>query len=149
MIDPISRIPLKSPGYCYLMRNEAMKEGILKIGASTCLPEERAKQLTASTSSALPFVVLYSRATNDVNATEAAMHSAFAAQRVNEGREYFRVSLYEAARTLDSLCADTFSRFDPPTPMAELFASFPDDGTGRSLTVEEQIACLQLAAKLA
>lgn len=131
------------------MRNEAMKEGILKIGACTCLPEERAKQLTASTSSALPFVVLYSRATQDVNATEAAMHAAFAAQRVNEGREYFRVSLYEAARTLDSLCADTFSRFDPPTPFAELFSTFPDDGSGRSLTPKEQAACRRLARSVA
>jgi len=34
------------------------------------------------------------------------------------------------------------------TPYAELFASFPDDGSARELTPEEQRKCQELAKKL-
>ncbi len=140
----MSRIKLGTSGFVYLVRSEAMREGIIKIGACTCFPEERAKQLSASTSAATQFQVLYSREVPDVNEAEAAMHRAFAAQRVNENREFFRISLYEAARTLDALCGDIFSKLEPRTPFAELFYTFPDDGSARSLTTDEQRACRRL-----
>lgn len=143
----MSRIKLGQAGFCYLLGNETLP-GLLKIGATTDTPANRAKQLSASTGVAKPFVVLYSRAVPDVNEAEAQMHAAFADRRVNEGREFFSVSLYEAARTLDSLCIDTFSRLDPPTPFSELFASFPDDGEARDLTESERKACRRLEARL-
>ncbi len=135
----MSKIPLGTPGFVYVMSSPSMP-GLLKLGATTDEPINRAKQLSASTSAPMPFHVLYHRAVPDVNAAEAAMHRAFAGQRINEGREFFRVSLYEAARTLDALCGDIFSKLEPRTPMAELFATFPDDGTGRELDSEERAA---------
>lgn len=144
----MSSISLGSPGYVYLIGNGSMP-GLLKLGATTDDPNLRAKQLTASTSSPTPFHVLYSREVPDVNAMEAAMHAAFASQRINENREFFRVSLYEAATTLDALCGDTQFHQDPPTPWANLFATFPDNGTARDLTEEERAACADLASRLA
>ncbi len=143
----MSKIPLGAPGTVYVMSNVSMP-GILKIGATTDTAVNRAKQLTASTSSPTPFVVLYHRPVPDVNAAEAAMHRAFAGQRVNEGREFFAVSLYEAARTLDALCGEILSKLEPRTPYAELFATFPDDGTGRELDSEERAACRRLKGGL-
>lgn len=143
----MSKIPLGTPGFVYLMSSPSMP-GLMKIGATTDEPINRAKQLSASTSAAMPFHVLYHRAVPDVNAAESAMHSSFAAQRVNEGREFFRVSLYEAARTLDALCGGTFGHFEPRTPWAELFATFPDDGTARQLDSEERSACARLSRDL-
>lgn len=144
----MSSIPLRSPGHVYLFSNVAMP-GLIKIGATTDFPEERAKQLTASTASPTPFVVLYSAFVSDCNDVETKMHSAFAHCRVNQGREFFRVSLYEAARMLDILAGSIFSSFEPKTPYAELFNSFPDDGGPRELTADERHACLQLKRKLA
>lgn len=145
----MSSIPLHSPGCVYLMTSSVLqKEGILKIGSTTDHPDERAKQLTASTASPTPFIVLYSRTVSDCNDVEAKMHSAFAHCRVNQGREFFRVSLYEAARMLDILAGSIFSSFEPKTPYAELFATFPDDTGGRALTEDERYACLQLKRKL-
>ena len=104
----------------------------------------RAKQLSAATASPTPFTVLYSRAVADCNEVEARMHAIFADRRVNEGREFFSVSLYEAATALDGLCGDKRFKPKPLTPWAELFASFPDDGSGRELTLEERARCRAL-----
>ncbi len=142
----MSKIPLGTPGFVYLLTNASMP-GLIKIGATTADVATRAKQLTASTSSPTPFHEVYSRRVKDVNAAEAAVHSALATYRVNEGREFFRVSVYEAARTLDSLLGETFSRFEPPTPMAELFASF-DPSDSNELTPDEQRQCRELEAQL-
>lgn len=144
----MSRIPLGSPGHVYILSNASMP-GILKIGATTDFPDERAKQLTTSTSAASPFFVAYSREVSDCTAIEAQMHSAFAPQRVNESREFFRISLYEAARTLDMLAGDIFSKLKPATPFAELFSSFADDGSARELTESERRQCQELQRRLA
>ncbi len=139
----MSKIPLNTPGHVYIMTSATLSQaGLIKIGASTGDPDIRAKQLSASTSSPTPFSVLYSRPVSDVNAAEAEMHRIFAHARVNDGREYFKISLSEAVRALDILCGDY--RPQPPTPMAELFASFPDDGEPRDLTPEEQAKCRAL-----
>jgi len=143
----MSRISNGEPGTIYCMRCESHLPGILKVGCTTDDPQVRAKQLTASTSSPTPFHVLYSRQVPDVNAAEKAVHSALAAYRVNENREYFKVSLYEAARTIDALFCETFSRFDPPTPFADLYSTFDPDGPPE-LTAEEQAQCRALEEKL-
>ena len=124
--------------------------GLCKLGATTLDPHERARQLTASTSAALPFTVVYSRQVSDVNEAERAMHETFADRRVNGGREFFSCSVYEAVVALDRIAGGASEwKNDPPTPMAELFASFPDDGSDRPLTPEEQAQCRELAAKQA
>ncbi len=122
--------------------------GLVKLGQTTLDPLERAKQLSAPTASATPFHVVYSREVPDCNESEAALHQMFDEQRVAENREFFRLSIYEATRAMDSLCADTFSRLDPPTPFAELFATFPDDGDPRELTESEIKACRRLESRL-
>ncbi len=154
----MSSIVNGSKGFCYIMGSAALggtepgEAGLLKIGATTLSPAERAKQLTASTASPLPFFVLYSRPVPDVNAAEAAMHEIFASKRVNEKREFFRVSLLEAAKMLDLLCA-SYEPFDsgPPveTPYAELFASFEERPDDPYLNETEQAAVRALERKLA
>lgn len=142
----MSRIPLGTPGHVYVLGNQSMP-GLLKVGATTAEPALRAKQLSAATASPTPFTVLYSRQVRDVNVAETSIHSALAAYRVNEGREFFRVSLYEAARTLDALLGETFSRFEPPTPFADLFNSF-DPSDSDELTEDEQRQCRELEGRL-
>lgn len=137
----------RSRGWVYIARCESMKEGILKIGCTINDPNFRAQQLSASTSAATPFHIIYSREVDDCFTVEKQMHAAFADRRVSKNREFFAVSLYEASRTLDSLSGNIFSKMDPPTPFAELFASFPDRGDGK-LNEEEIKACRKLEKQL-
>lgn len=145
----MSSIPLGTPGYVYILGTDS--HPYLKIGATMVHPEVRAFQLTSATAAPHPFRVLYSREVPDCNAYEAAMHDRFENRRINEGREFFRVTLDEAAVALDDLCGD--ARYvpaepRPPRTMAELFATFPDDGSDRPLTAEEQAKCRALEATL-
>ncbi len=134
----MSSIALGSPGHCYVLSNPSF-EGVLKIGATTLDPVTRAKQLSAATAAPTPFHVVYSRKVPDVNEAERMMHAAFADRRVNEGREFFRVSVFEAATTMDKLVGgESAIRHEVATPFAELFATFPDDGTPRDLTDAER-----------
>ena len=136
----------RKSGWIYIMSSGSIP--YLKIGQTTDDPNKRAAQLSASTSAPTPFHVAYCRAVPNCNLAERMIHSALAAYRVNEGREFFKVSLYEAARTLDALLLETFSMHEPPTPMAELFASF-DPSDDPNLNAVEQAACRELERKLA
>lgn len=142
----MSSISRGESGYIYILGTSA--HSYLKIGQTTLDPVTRAKQLSAATASPTPFTVLYSRAVSDCNEAEAKMHAAFADRRVNDGREFFSVSLYEAAIMLDRLCGDSRFKPKPLTPWSELFATFPDDHEGRAsatLTPEERAKCRALA----
>lgn len=143
----MSRIRLHSPGSCYILINDSLP-GLVKIGASTDEPYVRAKQLSASTSAPTPFHVAYHRAVDDVNDIESRMHEALDQYRVNEGREFFSCSLYRAITVLDLMVGGNVREQDPPTPMSELFASFPDDNSPRSLTPEESARCRALERSL-
>ena len=147
MMD-MSRITNGSKGWIYLMTNASLAEGIIKIGATTDDPLIRAKQLSAVTSAATHFVVAYSKHVSDVNLIEARMHERFDADRVNKGREFFRIPLFKAIVALDEMAGEDYWGPKVETPMAELFASFPDDSSPRELTAEERAKCRQLERSL-
>lgn len=128
------------------MTNASMP-GLVKIGVTTNTAAARAKQLSTATASPTPFQVVYQKAVSDCNDAEAKVHAALADRRVNDGREFFEASVYEAAITMDRICGGEQFKPKPLTPWAELFASFPDDGSGRELTPEEQARCRALEAK--
>jgi len=145
----MSSIPLGTKGFVYCLATDS--HGYTKIGATTLHPEVRAFQLTCATASPHPFRVIHFREVPDCNAAEAALHARFAGRRINESREFFSVSPDEAALALDDICGDR--QYVPAGldeyPWARLFATFPDDGDGRSLTTEEQAACRRLETKTA
>jgi hypothetical protein len=140
----MSSIRLGSSGRVYALVS-ASQEGLVKIGATTLDPKERARQLSAATAAATPFHVVYSRPTNDVTTAEAQVHALLSEFRVNDGREFFAVSVAQAIAAIDQVCG-VQDRL-PATPFAELFASFPDDGSPRPLTEQEQEQCRALEAR--
>jgi len=149
----MSSIPLNSKGCIYAMSCGAIPD-LIKLGCSTCVPVERAKQLTAATASPAPFIVLYSRRVSDCNLAEALLHERFDEFRVNEKREFFRISLEDAARAMDEISRrfDEIPEDSPakmPLPWSTLFATFPDNSDNRELTAEEQNACRRLEKQLA
>ncbi len=124
--------------------------GLIKIGASTKPPIERAKELSASTSAPLPFVLAYHRAVKSPFQVEAELHRILADCRTNDSREFFSIPLYKVIELLERYEED-LDTIHPsiPTPFADLFATFPDDGSGRELTQDESQKCLDLFVQVA
>lgn len=80
-------------GIVYLLVNEAMP-GLVKIGkTSRCDLEKRMKELF-TTGVPLPFECVYACKVklSHMDELEKALHTAFAPDRVNENREFFRIS---------------------------------------------------------
>ncbi len=149
----MSSIKLGSRGHVYALITDS--HPYVKLGATTLHPEVRAFQLTCATASPHPFTVLHFREVPDCNAAEAALHERFDDRRVNGGREFFAITHDEAGLALDELCGDrryvpsTPLPPDPPTPWAELFATFQEDGReSNELTEDERAACRQLRSRL-
>lgn len=142
-------------GYVYVLTNAAMTQVdewgqtsyVLKIGATTLTPFERARQLSAATASAVPFHVAHSRWTEDCTAAETRVHDLLDAYRMNDGREFFACPLGTAILTVDDVCGYGGAQ-GMSLPWAELFATFPDDGSPRELTEIERAKCLELTHEL-
>lgn len=136
-------------GFVYILLNASMP-GLLKIGATTKHPLDRARELSASTSSPVPFVVGYHREVNYPFKVEAALHRIFDRHRTHDSREFFRIELHKVVEVLeryDEVQNEFYT--DVKTPFAELFLSFPNWGDKpRKLNEDEQFRCRQLEAKL-
>lgn len=78
-------------GFVYILSNESMP-GILKVGATTKHPEDRAKELF-STGVAVPFHVEFAIHCCDAFGVERFAHDSLSTQRVSSSREFFRVDL--------------------------------------------------------
>ncbi len=86
--------------------------GYLKIGMTTKTPEERARELSASTGVAVPYSVAYSEEVVDCAMAESMIHNRLSKFRVNRGREFFHLSLRDAIRELSEI-ADAIGRVSP------------------------------------
>lgn len=91
-------------GLVYLLVNDAMP-GLVKIGkTSRHALEKRMKELY-STGVPLPFECVYACKVklSHMGELEKALHTAFAPQRVNESREFFRISVEQVLPLLHLL----------------------------------------------
>jgi len=77
-------------GWVYVLLNPSM-EGIYKVGMTDRTPEERARELSASTSIATPFFVIYKHQTHYPKELEHAVHKELenSNSRINYNREFF------------------------------------------------------------
>ncbi len=130
-------------GYVYILTNVALP-GLLKIGATTKDPTERARELSAPTGLPLPFTLAYSRHVNFPFQVEAALHRDFDAYRTSDSREFFRLPLHMVITALEQ-----YEETDAikPYPFAALFASF-DQGGPAELTADEQAQCRALERRI-
>lgn len=135
-------------GYVYLMVCAAMPD-LVKVGCSTNDPLLRARQLSASTSAALPFTLAYSRHVNSPFQVEAALHRELDEYRVNDSREFFKVPLHQVITLVERYeeVGIPLSCDEIDLSFSELFATFPDDGSPRFLTPSEQERCRELERK--
>lgn len=88
--------------WVYVLSNPTMP-GILKIGYTKLLPEERAKQLSNATGVALPYVVEWALHCYNAEQLEGEVHRYLESARVNNQREFFQIPLEEAKETISKL----------------------------------------------
>ena len=126
-------------GFVYVLLNASFPDQF-KIGASINHPHQRAKQLSAGSGVPTPFTVVYFLCVRDPFQVEAAVHRALKEFRVNESREFFRVSLAKIIHILEQYdeLIGGFHSAHVDTPWGDLFATFPDDGSPRNLTEDEK-----------
>ena len=89
-------------GFVYVLVSSE-KPNLVKIGMTERDPEERARELTASTGVSMPYIVAYeARVENPLDA-EKKVHSRLSEERVNPNREFFQVPLKKAIATIEEV----------------------------------------------
>ncbi|MFD7863684.1 GIY-YIG nuclease family protein [Streptomyces sp. NPDC059783] len=91
-------MPTHETGFVYVMSNPAM-QGLVKIGFTTQLPEDRAQELSRPTGVPLPFDVAFRALTMRWREVERLVHQRLADQRVSR-KEFFTVSIDDAVQTV-------------------------------------------------
>jgi hypothetical protein len=86
--------------WVYVLSNPT-QPGLLKIGYTKKLPEERAKQISSATGVALPYKVEWAYQCFNGEMVEREVHHKLKAQRVNNSKEFFQISLEEAKETIN------------------------------------------------
>lgn len=104
-------------GYVYVAATEA-HPGLLKIGFTRQDPRKRIQQF--STGSPHPFQILDLFKVADPEGLEKALHRRFAEQRVNEGREFFAVSLSNVKLAVRMFAEEVRYREDLETAQEQL-----------------------------
>ncbi len=88
-------------GIVYALTNPAMP-GLVKIGMTTNPVEMRKKQLyLGCTGVPLPFECAYACKVNDYRKVEKNLHIAFAPDRINPNREFFKVDIERVIAILE------------------------------------------------
>lgn len=85
-------------GFVYVLSNEAMP-GIVKIGMTQRDPSIRLREINSATG-VLPFKLEAAVTTRNAKWTEKAVHQRLAHLRVNDGREFFRITARDARQTV-------------------------------------------------
>lgn len=86
-------------GYIYLLRNAAHDLDVFKIGLTTYTVEERAQQLSG-TSSPDKFMIINRWAVQDCVLAEKLIHEKLDSFRLNPKREFFKIKLENAIKEI-------------------------------------------------
>lgn len=87
-------------GFIYVMSNKSMP-GIIKVGMSTKMPEERAKELSSDTSTPTPFIVEYYAIFDDIKKAERMAHQRL--KQYHHGKEFFETTVENAICSIEEL----------------------------------------------
>ncbi len=88
-----------SIGFVYCITNMYMP-GLCKIGMTDRAPSQRVKELSSSTSVPDAFNIEFYAEVESAIEVERSLHSFFDSNRVNEYREFFRVSPMEVYKAI-------------------------------------------------
>ena len=88
--------------WVYILSNPT-QPNLYKIGYTKNTPDERAKQISNATGVALPYKVEWAFHCYDGFGLEQEVHHKLEANRLNNNREFFQISLEEAKKTVTEL----------------------------------------------
>lgn len=86
--------------WVYILSNPTTP-GLLKIGYTKKLPEERAKQISSATGVALPYKVEWAYQCFNGETVERQVHYKLKSYRVNNNKEFFQINLEEAKKVIN------------------------------------------------
>ena len=101
-VFPSPTEPKSQCGYIYVAANESLGDDVVKIGMTTRNPEERKAELF-NTNIPTPFVFLLILAASNAKGAERIIHRALDDHRINEGREFFRITPEKLESVLSEL----------------------------------------------
>ncbi len=93
-------------GLIYILINPSLPTNMLKIGATSRTPEERAKELSEGTGIPTEYVVAYDESVSDWKLAEQAIHKRLEQKRVRNNREFFSIPLKEAITVVSEVALE-------------------------------------------
>jgi len=93
-------------GKIYILRNSALKDGILKIGLTERESEIRANEISSTTGVPLQYEVLYEDEVLDAIVAERLIHQKLGKYRLNPRREFFKLPPKLAVKTVFEVCME-------------------------------------------
>ena len=100
VLDPSGAVrPLE---YVYVLVNKSVPN-MVKIGMTTSTPDQRARQISAATGVATPWIPVYSFKCYRSDLLEEEIHSHFNYCRVNTHREMFAIDSHTAQKIIEEL----------------------------------------------
>lgn len=89
------------PGWLYVLSTKDQPD-VLKIGITRRSVSIRVKEINAATGVLFPYAARHARRVSDVRRAERAVHSALAAYRMRNDREFFRLEYNAAIRVIEA-----------------------------------------------
>lgn len=107
---------MSKKGFIYIMSNKSMP-GIIKIGMSTKVPEERAKELSSETSAPTAFVVEYYAFFEEMEKAEKQIHQKL--KEFHFSKEFFKLNIPNAIACVESFDMSFTRLFSNPSHDAQ------------------------------
>ena len=100
VLDPSGAV--RAPEYVYVLVNKSVPN-MVKIGMTTTTPDQRARQISAATGVATPWISVFSYACYRSDLLEEDIHLHLREHRVNHKREMFAIDSHTAQRVIEEL----------------------------------------------
>ena len=100
VLDPSGAV--RALEYVYVLVNKSVPN-MVKIGMTTNTPDQRARQISAATGVATPWIPVYSYQCYRSDLLEAELHNHFHYCRVNTSREMFAIDSHTAQKVIEEL----------------------------------------------
>jgi len=100
VLDPSGAV--RASEYVYVLVNKSVPN-MVKIGMTTNTPDERARQISAATGIATPWIPVYSYQCYRSDLLESEVHHHLREHRVSKNREMFNIDSHTAQRVIEDL----------------------------------------------
>jgi hypothetical protein len=100
VLDPSGAV--RATEYVYVLVNKSVPN-MVKIGMTTNTPDQRARQISAATGVATPWIPVYSFQCYRSDLLEAELHEHFHYCRINTSREMFEIDSHTAQKVIEEL----------------------------------------------